>query len=96
MRIRSLQDFIHEVSNPRRQTVNYVNLVLEDRNKSIHYALECNESKLHIDKEPVKNVSRDTAWSGVVYFRYSRSLNPNDIVSIARMQILQITEIAYR
>jgi hypothetical protein len=57
MRIRSLQDFEREAPDPRRQPVNYVNLVLGSRNESVHYALKCNESKLQIDKEPVKNVS---------------------------------------
>ena len=91
MRIRNLQGFEYEVSNPRRQSVNCVNLVSENRNESVQYALECNESKLHIDEEPVKNVSGEMAISDVVYFVYNRSLDPSDIVSTARMQILQLT-----
>ena len=63
MGIRSLQGFEREASNPRRQPINYVNLVLGSRKGSVHYALECNESKLQVDKKPVKNVSGETAWS---------------------------------
>ena len=60
MRIRSSQDLEREVPNPRTQPVNYVDSALVNKNESIHYALECNESKLQVDKEPVKNVSGKT------------------------------------